>query len=72
VKHTIKKINKKLFVVDETGKPVYTPPNFLKPIQSRENLQEIVEGFDSGIYPSEAITAFETRFNPRLKMRGIK
>ena len=67
--HTYKvvKKNKKLMVVDENGKVLYAPPDFLKPVNSRDDFYPILyDLYEHGKIRGYTLNVFETKFNPRL------
>lgn len=65
--YRVVKWHKKIVVMDENDKVVYHPPNFLKPMTSRNDMQIVVDSFNEKGYNIEAIIEFETKFNPRIK-----
>ena len=65
--YKVAKRYKKIVVVDENDVIVYHPPNFLKPITSRNDMQIVVDSFNEKGYNGDAITEFETKFSPRIQ-----
>lgn len=66
--YEVAKRRKRLMIVDADGGVVYCPPNFLRPVTSREDFAEILDGLNrTGKLDGQALTAFETRFNPRRR-----
>ena len=64
--HQVVKRHKRLVIVNEAGEVVYTPPHFLLPVTSRTDFAPLLEVLNTiGRLGGEALTAFETRFNPR-------
>lgn len=61
------KRNKRLWIDDEDGNPVYTPPDFIH-LQSREPLKELAENFRSRPY-IDAVMEFEDRFRRKRTSR---
>jgi hypothetical protein len=62
------KKNKRLMIVDSEDNLVYHPPNFLKPVTSRKDFQEILDDANlNGCLSEKLLTDFETKFNPRAK-----
>jgi hypothetical protein len=58
------KRHKRLWIDDPDGRPVYTPPDFVK-LQSREPLWRLAEHFASAGRDIMAIAAFERRWTPK-------
>jgi hypothetical protein len=60
----VKKLNKRLVIVD--GDAIfYCPPDFLRnKIKSRADLERLVEEIGVADQPIDAIMAFETRMRP--------
>lgn len=66
-KYEVVKKNKKLMVVDENGKVMYAPPDFLKPVNSRDDYHMIIRDlYEYGYIQGSTLNYFETKFNPRL------
>lgn len=56
--YKVVKRHKRLWIDDENGNPVYTPPDFIR-LQSREPLKELAENLSSRPY-IDAVMGFET------------
>ena len=64
------KKNKRLMIVDSEDNLVYHPPNFLKPVTSRKDYDEILNDANlNGKVSEKLLMEFETKFNPRKKKR---
>lgn len=63
------KRNKRLHIVDEIGTSVYTPRDFLKPVQGRHVLASLARALDAG-HGIRAITAFEAFHHPGRSQNG--
>lgn len=62
--HVVKR-HKRLWIDDDNGNPVYTPPDFIH-LQSRDPLKELAENFRSRPY-IDAVMEFETKIRPVRK-----
>jgi len=59
------KKNKRLWIEDETGKLIYTPPDYIRHlIKSREQLQEVADKLSAGADYITEIVEFQTRMRP--------
>lgn len=59
----IKKMNRRLFVVDGNNNTVYTPPNFIR-LSGRHELQELVDALnEKGFYCIDLVREWETRMH---------
>lgn len=54
---------KRLWIDDDDGRPVYTPPDFIR-LQSRDALNELAESLRSRPY-IDAVMEFEAKIRPR-------
>lgn len=62
------KKHKRLMIVDNDGNIVYCPPDFLRPVVSRKDYDELLnDANQTGRLSGELLTEFETKFNPRKK-----
>lgn len=69
-KFSLVKRNKRLMIVDIDGNLVYYPPDFLKPVISRKDYDEILNDANlNGKVSEKLLMEFETKFNPRKKKR---
>lgn len=61
--YEIRKINKKLVVVDATGRTIYSMPNWIR-VNSRQDLQRLADLFNQNGEPNIMdIMEFETKFS---------
>jgi hypothetical protein len=66
--YALVKRHKRLMIVDETGGVIYQPPNFLRPVTNRDDFAPLVSALnETGELGGDVLTAFETRFNPRVR-----
>jgi hypothetical protein len=55
-------------IVDNEDNIVYCPPDYLLPVTSRKDYQELLDDANiNGKISIKLMTEFETKFNPRLK-----
>lgn len=61
------KRHKRLVIVNDVGEVIYCPPNFLRPVTSRSDFDPLLSDLQQyGEIQGKTLTAFETKFNPRL------
>jgi len=65
------KRHQRLFIIDNQGNSVYTPPNFIRHrIGGRGPLKELCDAFNrAGCFDIVAVMEFETKFNPKVGQR---
>lgn len=64
--YEIVKRNKRLIIVDEEGWLVYCPPSFLRPVNSRDDYQPLVDAWNkTGIIGGDVLTEFESKWRSR-------
>lgn len=71
--YAVKKINKRMHIVDDTGNSVYTPPDYVRMLD-RSNLQEIADKFNEFGYNIKFIIEFQSdiRFRKDLREKMAK
>lgn len=68
------KQNKRLYIQDESGKNLYTPPDFLRPyVTSREVIKRLAEEMSIELMETQdtirTIMRFESSYNVRAKRK---
>jgi hypothetical protein len=68
--YRVEKINKRLWIVTDSGEKVYTPPDFLLPyIHNRQGLVELAWRMTTIPSRIKLITEFETSLRPDDKVK---
>ena len=66
--YRVVKNKKRLWIVDDNDRVVYTPPNFIRPyIPSRDVLEDIADYWNEFGYDIHAIMEMETKYTRRKK-----
>ena len=63
---SIKKVNKRHYIVDEIGNKIYTPPNFIH-LRSRDDLTLLMVDLEQGRPYIDAVISWETFMRPVKK-----
>lgn len=64
--YKVAKRYKKLVIMDDSDRIVYHPPEFLKKIKTRKDMQKVVDVFNEKGYDVSVIADLETKYNPRI------
>lgn len=60
------KRQKRLFIEDEAGVVAYSPPDFILPLASRADLEDLARRLSVAERPIDEIVAFESRHNRKV------